>query len=151
MLRQYQNEIERLKQLLDNRQSTPLYVEDLTGRPEYDKTEDLDVRRDQLIKNYEKEMAKLKDLHENERNEKETILKQIESIKEDYKKNIEALNQQMVKKNAEKIASKEEILKRIEILKASMIGGEKIGDTELSERRKRKKLAAERRLRSVRS
>ncbi|GJQ75337.1 kinesin-2C [Trypoxylus dichotomus] len=155
MLRQYQLEIERLKQLLESRQSTPLRVEDLTLQPEViespqsENCKDLDAQRDRLIEKYETEMAKLKDLHESEKNEKETILKQIESIKEEYRRNIEALNEQMCRKEEVKIASKQEILKRIEILKASMIGGEKANDKELSEKRKKKKLAAERRLSAI--
>lgn len=93
-------------------------------------------------------MQKLKNLHENEKSEKESVLKQIELIKREYEENIEKLNQEIMCKN-EKRATKEEILRRIEVLKAAMIGGEKAGDKELSERRKRKKLAAERRARLV--
>ncbi|KRT85846.1 Kinesin, partial [Oryctes borbonicus] len=155
MLRQYQLEIERLKQLLESRLSTPLHVEDLTSQsevveaPQSQTCIDLDAQRDRLIEKYETEMAKLKDLHECEKNEKESILKQIESIKDEYKKNIDALNEQMCKREEVKIASKEEILRRIEILKASMIGGEKANDKELSEKRRKKKLAAERRLSAI--
>ncbi|KAI4455334.1 kinesin-related [Holotrichia oblita] len=155
MLRQYQTEIERLKQLLESRLSSPLHnLEDLmttkNETSEMRHRKDLDAQRDDLIRNYETEMAKLKDLHENEKNEKESILKQIDNIREEYKRNIDALNEQVgLNKEKEKITSKEEILKRIEVLKASMIGGEKANDKELSERRRKKKAAAERRLRLV--
>lgn len=155
MLRQYQTEIERLKQLLESRLSTPLRLEDVTTDSMVEPSrplnrQELDAQRDLLIQNYELEMAKLKDLHENEKNEKESILKQIESIKEEYGRNIEALNRQVSeRKERKEIASKAEILKRIGVLKAAMIGGEKANDMELSERRRKKKLAAERRLRLV--
>ncbi|KAK9755004.1 Kinesin motor domain [Popillia japonica] len=154
MLRQYQSEIERLKHLLESRLSSPLHnLEDListtTETCPARNRKDLDAQRDELIRNYEAEMTKLKDLHENEKNEKESILKQIENIKEDYQRNIDALNEQVVQKEKQKITSKEEILRRIETLKASMIGGEKANDKELSERRRKKKAAAERRLSAI--
>lgn len=167
MLRQYQSEIEKLKKLLETRQSTPLKVEDLDTNNrqimEFDEinenviNNDLDAKRDQLIQQYEEEMEKLKNLHENERAEKENILKQIDVIKEEYKLNLEKLNNELIKPNEQQQpqleqantnkTSKEEILQRIAALKASMIGGEKANDKELSDRRKRKKLASERRLR----
>lgn len=161
MLRQYQSEIEKLKKLLETRQSTPLKLEDYdanSNRQEINKnvvlTSDLDAKRDHLIQEYESEMKKLKNLHENEKAEKENILKQIELIKEEYKINLETLNSELSKpkvspreEQMRMKTSKEEILKRIEELKASMIGGERAYDKELSERRKRKKLASEKRLR----
>lgn len=92
-------------------------------------------------------MKKLKNLHENEKHEKENVLKQIQLIKQEYESNIQKLNQEIVQKQKRELCSKEEIMRRIEVLKAAMIGGEKANDQELSERRKRKKLAAERRAR----
>lgn len=155
MLRQYQTEIEKLKKLLETRQSTPLKVEDFDDNSqmitEINKNiidNDLDAKRDQLIQEYQMEMEKLKNLHENERAEKENILKQIESIKAEYKDNLDRLNNEE-KSNVPPKSSKEEILERIEQLKATMIGGERANDKELSERRKRKKLASERRLSAI--
>lgn len=157
MLRQYQQEIDKLRQLLENRQSTPLKVEDVDVNDNHQTIEinknvidrSLDAKRDQLIQEYQTEMEKLKNLHENERAEKESILKQIDVIKEEYKNNLDKLNNE-IKPNEEPKTLKEDILKRISELKASMIGGERVNDKELSERRKKKKLASERRLRYVR-
>lgn len=153
-LRKYQEEIERLKKQLENRQNTPLKseIDDNHNSAEVNKNisclnADLDAKRDKLIQEYQAEMEKLKNLHENEKTEKENVLKQIEAIKEEYEKNIEKLNAEMKNKHERKVRSKEEILQRIEELKAVMIGGEKADDKELSERRKRKKLAAQRRAR----
>lgn len=144
ILRSYQEEITRLRSLLDNRNEE-------INRNITSTNTNLDLKRDQLIQEYQTEMAKLKNLHESEKTEKENVLKQIEMIKAEYEKNIEALNNEM-KNKFEKYplpANKEEILRRIETLKAVMIGGEKAGDKELSERRKRKKLAAERRASAI--
>lgn len=111
-------------------------------------TTKFDEKRDQLIRQYEKEMEKLKNLHESERTEKESILGQIEAIKRDYQNHIEQLNREMLER-VPKPASKEEILDRIARLKAAMIGGEKAGDKELSERRRKRKLTSERRLSTI--
>lgn len=167
MLRQYQEEISKLRKLLETRQPTPLKIEDLDNPEvilEASKksnnrmvTEDinknnhqLNAKRDKLIHDYEDEMAKLRSLHENEKTEKEQILHQIEAIKAEYQGNIEKLNAEVVEKNTTaKRVNKEEILQRIDALKAIMIGGERAGDKELSERRKKKKLASERRLSAI--
>ncbi|RZB39348.1 osmotic avoidance abnormal protein 3, partial [Asbolus verrucosus] len=149
MLRQYQEEIERLKKLLCHQQT--LKIEDLTVEPEEkeevatEANSDLDAKRDRLIQEYQQEMEKLKNLHENEKNEKENVLKQIQTIKEEYEENIQKLNNEVQEKKNKELCSKDEILNRIEALKKAMIGGEKANDQELSERRKRKKMAAEKR------
>ncbi|KAF5281686.1 hypothetical protein FQA39_LY17707 [Lamprigera yunnana] len=150
MLRQYQEEIVRLRNILENRLGTPMKIEDISDDVfEVAKTSSHgDKKRDLLIQEYQEEMAKLKNLHENEKSEKERTLKQIESIKKEFQVHIEQLNQEMEEKKP-KSTSKEEILGRIETLKASMIGGEKADDEELSERRKKKKLASEKRLSAI--
>ncbi|XP_015836301.1 osmotic avoidance abnormal protein 3 isoform X5 [Tribolium castaneum] len=140
MLRQYQEEIERLKSLL-GQQVKIEEVKEIETSP----NSDLDAKRDQLIQEYQQEMEKLKNLHECEKHEKENVLKQIDLIKDEYEKNIEKLNSEIQEKKRKELCSKEEILNRIEALKNAMIGGEKANDKELSERRKRKKQAAEKR------
>ncbi|KAJ8950766.1 hypothetical protein NQ318_011259 [Aromia moschata] len=152
ILRQYQEEIERLKILLENKHSNNLKIEDLTDTPEEEINKnvtshnpDLDARRDRLLLEYQEEMRKLKSLHESEKNEKETVLKQIQAIRREYEDSILKLNEEIREKERKELCSKEEIVKRIEVLKAAMIGGEKANDRELSERRKRKKMAAEKR------
>ncbi|KAJ8967036.1 hypothetical protein NQ314_003153 [Rhamnusium bicolor] len=153
ILRQYQEEIERLKTLLQTKRNS-LKIEDLADTPEEEINKnipssnmDLDAKRDRLLQEYQEEMRKLKSLHENEKNEKETVLKQIQSIKQEYETNIQKLNDEIRDKQKKELCSKEEIVKRIEVLKAAMIGGEKANDLELSDRRKKKKMAAERRAR----
>lgn len=142
--------------MLNNKTTTetPNQIEE-TPKPELNETiqlinGELDAKRDKLITEYEEEMKKLKNLHENEKIEKEKILKQIEQIKKEYEMNLNNMNQQIIEqqvKRSKDTVSEKEILKRIETLKASMIGGEKAHDKELSERRKRKKRAAEQRAR----
>lgn len=151
MLRQYQEEIEKLKKLLGSQQpktDDSLILNDINGDSDAIGTQDnsiFDAKRDRLIQEYQQEMEKLKNLHENEKTEKENVLKQIQTIKLEYEENIHKLNKEMQEKSNKELCSKEEILNRIEALKKAMIGGERANDQELSERRKRKKMAAEKR------
>ncbi|CAG9854445.1 unnamed protein product [Phyllotreta striolata] len=148
ILRQYQEEIARLKNLLGTKQIDDIQVEDLTMVPEEElhqpaPVDDLDTKRDDLLLQYQRETEKLRHLHENEKIEKENVLRQMRAIKAEYDENIRKLNVEIGKKQGS--WSEEEILRRIEALKAAMIGGEKANDKELSERRKKKKQAAEER------
>ncbi|CAH2010925.1 unnamed protein product [Acanthoscelides obtectus] len=152
ILRQYQEEIDRLKALLQDNQNRDISDEfELIPYPEINKNvqshnAELDAKRDRLLQEYQDEMRKLKNLHESEKQEKESILKQIETIKAEYNRNIKKLNEEIEEKKSKKqLCSQEEILNRIEALKAAMIGGERANDKELSERRKRKKMEAEKR------
>lgn len=158
ILRQYQEEIERLRNLLENKSVTinkdfnspnmvPEDNQSKMNRNIPSRNVILDSKRDKLIQEYQEEMKRLRNLHENEKNEKEIVLKQIEAIKSDYQQNLHLLNEETETKKEKEICNEEEILKRIETLKAAMIGGEKANDKELSERRRKKKLAAERRAR----
>lgn len=160
ILRQYQEEIERLRGLLEsNRLSTPLKIEDVGDEDRQHETrqsageindnyaDEWNEKRELLVREYEEEMRKLKSLHESEKTEKENVLRQIEAIKREYENNLQELNERKIEEKKDQVANKEDILKRINELKAVMIGGEKVDDHELSERRKRKKLASERRLR----
>ncbi|XP_065172485.1 osmotic avoidance abnormal protein 3 isoform X2 [Atheta coriaria] len=175
ILRQYQEEIERLKDMLNKsvRLSTPLKIEDvdeestiisdnkkinmnhLNIHNNNNTQDDLDQKRDFLIQQYESEMEKLKNLHQDEKAQKENIMKQIETIREEYNQSIEKLNdeiksqQEINASNKPETVNKEEILQRIELLKANMIGGERANDKELSERRRKKKIASERRLSAI--
>lgn len=116
MLRKYQEEIDRLRQLLEERVNSPVKQQELTlntiitDTPKLNDT--FDMKRDKLIQEYQSEMLTLKNLHENERNEKESIIKQMENIKREYQESLEKLNNDMHMKQRQKIVSKEELLKR---------------------------------------
>lgn len=143
MLRKFQEEIDRLRQLLESNQrignnynnssnnisnsssnnnnnnsSSNNYnsSDNYNNTSNFESVENLndtfDSKRDRIIQKYQDEMMSLKNLHENEKNEKETILKQMESIKQEYQQNLEKLNLEMHNKQQQKIVSKEEILKR---------------------------------------
>lgn len=115
MLRKYQEEISRLRSLLEN-QTSPIVQERPITSGESIFVESLDEKKDHLLQEYQSEMKMLKNMHENEKAQKETILKQMENIKKEYNDNLERLNNEIQqKKNNEtqqKIVSKEEIMKR---------------------------------------
>lgn len=116
MLRKYQEEISRLRTLLENQNSPSIQDRPITSGESLI-VESLDKKRDNLIQEYQTEMKTLKNLHENEKAEKETIMKQMENIKKEYNENLERLNNEIqLKKNGQipqKAVSKEEIMKRL--------------------------------------
>uniref|UniRef100_A0AAR5Q922 Kinesin-like protein n=1 Tax=Dendroctonus ponderosae TaxID=77166 RepID=A0AAR5Q922_DENPD len=155
ILRQYQEEIERLKLLLTTQQEPDgLRVVDLTdcvelgdgmGKKPPSRVMELDAKRDKLLSEYQMEMEKLRNLHESEKHEKESVLRQIQTIKTEYEDNIRRLNDEIKDNKKKEVSSNDEVMKRIETLKKALIGGEKANDKELSERRLKKKIAAEKR------
>lgn len=147
MLREYQEEIERLKSILKKQNH-------LTTIPEGQISKDILSNniyshsvRDDLIEEYQTDIQKIKNFRENEKNEKKVIIQPIQTIKEEYQENTERYNREIKEKCKKELTSEEEIVNRIEALKATIIGGEKADDKELSERRRKKKLAAENRAR----
>lgn len=127
MLRKYQEEIDRLRTLLEDKSITsPNKIEThINGsqnnilsktEPNISLSKTFDSKRDQIIQKYQDEMLALKNLHQTEKNEKETILKQMENIKQEYQVNLDKLNTEMTHKNQQKIVSKDEILKRSKLL-----------------------------------
>ncbi|XP_066144490.1 osmotic avoidance abnormal protein 3-like isoform X5 [Euwallacea fornicatus] len=151
ILRKYQEEIERLKSLLtfqhepDGLRMISITESDHIENVNQTRIVELDAKKDKLLHEYQREMEKLRNLHESEKHEKETVIKQIQAIKEEYEENIRRLNDEIKSNTSKEVTSKEEIMKRIAELKKALIGGEKANDKELSERRLKKKLAAEER------
>ncbi|ERL92125.1 hypothetical protein D910_09445, partial [Dendroctonus ponderosae] len=171
ILRQYQEEIERLKLLLTTQQEPDgLRVVDLTdcvelgdgmGKKPSSRVMELDAKRDKLLNGDGKitELARkvytltspflLKKLtlfgNGSEKHEKESVLRQIQTIKTEYEDNIRRLNDEIKDNKKKEVSSNDEVMKRIETLKKALIGGEKANDKELSERRLKKKIAAEKR------
>lgn len=119
MLRQYQEEISRLRNLLEN-QTIPMIQERPVTSAESIIVESLDEQKDNLLKEYQNEMQTLKNMHENEKAAKEIIMKQMETIKKEYNDNLEKLNSEIQKKKnkeaQQKIVSKEEIMKRLVVI-----------------------------------
>ncbi|XP_025208957.1 osmotic avoidance abnormal protein 3 isoform X2 [Melanaphis sacchari] len=156
MLRQYQEQIKKLKELLEA--STAQFP---TSNDQNDVSE-----KEKLRLEYQDEMIKLRDKYQEEYNSKCQMQADLKMLKEKYDKNLAKISnqndntcrtsspQQIVEKalksnRVELNSSQQEILKRLKKLQESMVGGERVNDKELQERRLRKKKAAERRLNAL--
>ncbi|XP_050432495.1 osmotic avoidance abnormal protein 3 [Adelges cooleyi] len=154
MLRQYQEQIKKLKELLDASNAQ---------LPSSNNVNDIS-EKEKLRLEYQKEMVKLRDKYQEEYNSKCQMQADLKALKEKYDKNLAKIDfrsdnrtpspQQIVEKalNNNKVelnATQQEIIKRLKKLQESMVGGERVNDKELREHRLRKKKAAERRLNAL--
>ncbi|XP_026815310.1 osmotic avoidance abnormal protein 3 isoform X1 [Rhopalosiphum maidis] len=156
MLRQYQEQIKKLKELLE---ASTAQFPSSNGQNDISEKEKLRLE-------YQDEMIKLREKYQEEYNSKCQMQADLKTLKEKYDKNLAKISnqnenncrtsspQQIVEKalknnRVELNSSQQEILKRLKKLQESMVGGERVNDKELQERRLRKKKAAERRLNAL--
>lgn len=162
MLREYQAEILQLKtQLANNGTITPESPIDLELK------KNIEEEKTKLAEYYEAETDRLKSEHENQRKEKEELMNgkslyfyvfsdnikaskhfflDMMKLKAHYEEKITSLNAK-----ANKLPVNNEVINKIQALKSSLVGGECANNTELKEKRKRKKLAAEHRMKAITS
>ncbi|KAL1456113.1 hypothetical protein WDU94_000865 [Cyamophila willieti] len=168
MLREYQEEIRQLRALLESSGTMPIppggdtclfSTTDIKGTPQ---------ERETLQLEYEVEMEKLREQYNAERNSKSKMEADLQALKEQYQRDMENIGNNnslsspavvlkttdsetnyAVKKCPDASAAQQEILKRLQNLQASMVGGERKNDRELKEKKLKKKLAAEKRLKSL--
>lgn len=72
------------------------------------------------------------------------IFTDMERLKAYYEEKISALNAE-----ASKLPQNNEVITKIQALKSSLVGGEMANNTQLKEKRRRKKLAAEHRMKAI--
>ncbi|XP_055622720.1 osmotic avoidance abnormal protein 3 isoform X2 [Toxorhynchites rutilus septentrionalis] len=165
MLREYQQEILRLKQLLSSegkvvaengRTNADISTVDPTGALSLSSYKD----EKRILKNqYETEVVNLRKEYEQQKTAKQELVKDIEKIKSYYEGQMQEL---ISKRNAEKLSEpvsamatpvdpvyKQEIYERIKQIKNALIGGERANDIQLKEKRYRNKLASEKRLNAL--
>ncbi|XP_054274997.1 osmotic avoidance abnormal protein 3-like [Macrosteles quadrilineatus] len=160
MLREYQEEIYKLRNLLEKN----AFVGSSAIEDEVVKAE-----KEKVKSEYEKEMASLREQYEAMQLSKTQVQNDLQTLKEQYERDLARINcqsqnkQHMLPKTpTQKIveevlnsetatlnAAQQEILKRLQKLQASMVGGERANDKELKEKRLRKKRLAERRLQAL--
>lgn len=139
IIRQYREEIVKLKELLTSSQSAG-------GTP--------DILASQLSSEREQLREEVLRLAETQRREKENLMREMEDLKEFYEKKLnrgsggEAKEEsptevEVVSVNRETQLNKEEIYQRINEMKGAIIGGERAADVQLMEKRKKKKLEAD--------
>ncbi|KAI5730552.1 hypothetical protein M8J76_014965 [Diaphorina citri] len=169
MLREYQEEIRQLRALLESSGSVPLSggVCMMNSSSAMDSTTPLE--KEKLRLEYEAEMEKLREQYNAERNSKSKMEADLQALKEQYQRDMENIgNNNSINTGSTDIlstdpdkefsskkpcpdvsAAQQEILKRLQKLQASMVGGERKNDRELQEKKLRKKLTAEKRLKSL--
>lgn len=150
MLREYQDEIQKLRQML--KQNDIIDINSCNGDAGSSDNSDnrFDIEKQKLKEIYVKEMEQVKYEHEAQQKENEDLVKSIENLKRMYEEKLKILtNQQQqtqINDNNNNI-NNEIIKKKIKELRDSLIGGERANDTQLREKHKKKKIAAQHRLR----
>ncbi|KNC26092.1 hypothetical protein FF38_05405 [Lucilia cuprina] len=162
-LREYQQEIVQLKKMLeannlngnsDNNTNQTLGDE----KPPKVSLAWLDDESQKLKNEMQAEMERLREEHIREKREKDQRIQEMEQLKQSYEEQLMLLKPQSKELESrennstnQQLTSGNKILqleacKRIEMIKQALIGGERANDTQLKERRQRKKLDAQRRL-----
>lgn len=117
MLRKYQEEIQRLKEMLSTNVSGSPVENSVVSRPVSEEYKlKLESEKTKIIAEYQEEMNRLKHEHEAEKIEKEHLLKQMADLKVQYQTNMSKINEEMGEKveqiNTQSILPKEDIMKR---------------------------------------
>ncbi|XP_049845788.1 osmotic avoidance abnormal protein 3 isoform X1 [Schistocerca gregaria] len=157
LLREYQDEIRKLKQMLESTSVS-------------DKGSLVEQEREKLRLEYEKQMEEMRREYEAEHVNNCKLQADMHALKKHYEQQLDKINRQEkydaafpsngVSDESGKLeasigtkmklnAAHQEVLQRLERLQKSMIGGECANDEELKEKRLRKKRASERRLRAL--
>ncbi|GLH07963.1 Kinesin-like protein costa [Gryllus bimaculatus] len=176
MLREYQEEIRKLKEMLEGNQTNG---HSLDVAPE----SFLEEEREKVRREYEEKMQKMREEYEAEQNHKYQLQEDMNKLKQHYEVQLANINQQaklspsataghgkspafvvtspggttpselvdeaLKSDKAALTPAQQEVLLRLQKLQKSMVGGERANDKEAKERRLRKKRASERRLQAL--
>lgn len=162
-LREYQEEIMKLKKLLEannnNIINDAIHSNEMPReKPHQVSLAWLDDESQKLKTEMQAEMERLRDEHVREKREKEQRIQEMEELKQNYEEqlmmlrpknnegdSLKSITEQQLQVSGNKILQLE-ACKRIEMIKQALIGGERANDTQLKEKRQKKKLDAQRRL-----
>ncbi|CAH8558044.1 unnamed protein product [Schistosoma intercalatum] len=184
LLRQYQEEIKHLKELLNNMQAPKGNLKYFNGKENIE-IEDTETEKEKLRKDYELKLQSMKAQYSAETDDKAKMLKDITDLKELYDAKLMQLNshqnlqpstnqhldqteelieisddkiqRQIVTQNDTNVridtydeeVTKDELLKRLKLLEADIVGGEQAGNKEVNEKISRRKTYAEERKRRL--
>uniref|UniRef100_A0AAG5CSA7 Kinesin-like protein n=1 Tax=Anopheles atroparvus TaxID=41427 RepID=A0AAG5CSA7_ANOAO len=147
MLREYQEEIIRLKELLKG--GNPSNAESGFSETGFD------LEKQALKTQYDQEVTHLRREYEQQKIAKQELVKDIEKIKTYYEQQMQHLaSKKLAEREQEpsvKLPSQDrkEIYERIKQIKDALIGGERANDIQLKEKRYRNKLASEKRINAL--
>jgi len=162
MLREYQTEIEKLKEMLDKAPGGTGFVPN---------EEILEAERQRVRSEYEQEMKEMREKYKSEQQSKAKIQAEVEEMKRQYEEKLKEVNDraktateksrkssvtdengvvvenEVVHKENEQNEEQKAAMEKLRKLQASLLdGGKRAGDKDLTEKRLRKKKAAAKRL-----
>lgn len=171
MLREYQNEIEKLKNLLENSNggANDVVASMINSRASID--EHLKMEREKIQREFEEKADELRREHDQHRREKEELIQSklililqlicldnllspyldMNELKREYEEKLHDVSKESANKtqqSAIRITASDEdnINERIKSFNDILIGGERANDSQLKEKRLKKKLAAQKKL-----
>ncbi|KFD49379.1 hypothetical protein M513_09742 [Trichuris suis] len=151
LLRQYQEEIERLKNLLRDLQQ-PVGPQAPSSIPTDESRLELETK--QLRMEYERKMAIIEEQFRMEQITKSRLEKELSRLRDSYDRAVRRTedNEAALARNfaAQTGMNTEQALERLKMLEEQIIGGEQLSNKALVEKRKQKKKEAERRRRQMR-
>ena len=159
MLREYQNEIEELKQMLERNGGVGL-------EPQQPSEEILEAERQRVREQYEAEMREMREKFASEQQSKARVQEEVEEMRRQYEEKLLQVEQRARTAAAERSAGsaragssqpgqtsqqenkeQKQAMEKLKKLQNSLLdGGKRAGDLDLKEKRLRKKKAAEKRL-----
>lgn len=151
MLREYQEEINMLRKLLESSGSTTVNPHVVVENSSVDIQEQIREEKLKLEEEFEEKAQKLREQHEEQRREKEELILCMEELKREYKEKISEVHETAMQPDhtvckIDEIKDDAQITDRIKSIKDILIGGERANDTQLKEKRLKKKLAAQKKI-----
>ncbi|XP_053680225.1 kinesin-like protein KIF17 [Anopheles nili] len=147
MLREYQQEIIRLKDLLKVGENKNTNVNGETT---------VEFEKQALKSQYDQEVLHLRQEYEQQKIAKQELVKDIEKIKSYYEQQMQLLTSRKTLDDEQEPSvsdlanrDRKEIYDRIKQIKDALIGGERANDIQLKEKRYRNKLASEKRINAL--
>ncbi|KAL7038485.1 hypothetical protein ACKWTF_009587 [Chironomus riparius] len=159
MLREYQEEINMLRKLLE-KSGTNGTNGVIADNNSIDIQEQIREEKLKVEKEFEEKARKLKEEHEQQRREKEELKQNMEELKREYEQKLHEVSEKVkteenhipnVKVVTDENSTKKEIniSDRLKNFKDILIGGERANDTQLKEKRFKKKLASQKKLNAL--
>lgn len=148
MLREYQAEINMLRQLLEKSGNNINGI--AIEYPSVDIQEQIREEKLKIEREFEEKALMLRDEHEQQKREKEELMASMAELKREYEDKLTEVstNAKIVEDNISKshVKDDDQINDRIKSIKDILIGGERANDTQLKEKRFKKKQAAQKKL-----
>ncbi|KAG5682296.1 hypothetical protein PVAND_011656 [Polypedilum vanderplanki] len=158
MLREYQAEINMLRKLLEQSGNSVNATIPVDYNHNNDIQEQIRAEKEKIEKEYELKAQQLRVEHDQHKREKEDMIHSMEKLKKEYEEKLKEVTESMKNTHSQKtenITSNNEsdikIIDRIKTIKDILIGGERANDTQLKEKRFKKKLAAQKKLNALNS